>query len=62
MEQAVNQTRQAGSDALMLGLLLEWHYPDTWRSMRKEWTDYYRHEIDIDVETDFRIADIGSEQ
>lgn len=62
MEQALAETRAAGADVLHLGSLLEWNYPDAWRSLRKDWSDYYRDEIAITVATDFCISDLGSEQ
>jgi spore germination protein KC len=62
MEQVLTETRLAGTDVLKLGSLLEWNYPKTWQSLRKDWSNYYRDEIVIIVDTDFRIADYGSEQ
>jgi spore germination protein KC len=62
MEQVLTETRLAGTDVLKLGSLLEWNYPKTWQSLRKDWSNYYRDEIAIIVDTDFRIADYGSEQ
>ncbi|WP_068618523.1 Ger(x)C family spore germination protein [Paenibacillus tuaregi] len=55
LERALHQTRQLGSDALGLGLLLEWKYPGLWERIREDWTDYYKDKVEIEVKTTMNV-------
>lgn len=60
LTEAIRNTQKAGADVLQLGLLLEWNDPKLWKQIRERWENYYAHEADIKVKTDFHIVDYGT--
>ncbi|AWV33587.1 Ger(x)C family spore germination protein [Paenibacillus sp. FSL H7-0716] len=60
LTEAIRLSQQAGADVLQLGMLLEWNDPKLWKQLRERWDNYYAHEADIKVKTDFRIVDFGT--
>jgi spore germination protein KC len=60
LTEAIHLSQQAGADVLQLGMLLEWNDPKLWKQLRERWDNYYAHEADIKVKTDFRIVDFGT--
>jgi spore germination protein KC len=60
LTEAIRNTQKAGADILQLGLLLEWNDPKQWKQLRERWENYYAHEADIKVKTDFQIVDYGT--
>ncbi|MEK3767875.1 Ger(x)C family spore germination protein [Paenibacillus sp. FSL R5-0887] len=60
LTKAIRLSQQAGADVLQLGMLLEWNDPKLWKQLRERWDNYYAHEADIKVKTDFRIVDFGT--
>ncbi|WP_339315289.1 Ger(x)C family spore germination protein [Paenibacillus sp. FSL R10-2734] len=60
LTEAIRYSQEAGADILKLGLLLEWNDPKQWKQLKERWEDYYAHEADIKVKTDFRIVDYGT--
>ncbi|WP_340034465.1 Ger(x)C family spore germination protein [Paenibacillus sp. FSL E2-0202] len=60
LTEAIHLSQKAGADVLQLGMLLEWNDPKLWKQLRERWDNYYAHEADIKVKTDFRIVDFGT--
>ncbi|OMD92867.1 hypothetical protein BSK49_00300 [Paenibacillus odorifer] len=60
LTEAIRLSQKAGADVLQLGMLLEWNDPKLWKQLRERWDNYYAHEADIKVKTDFRIVDFGT--
>ncbi|MEK4156124.1 Ger(x)C family spore germination protein [Paenibacillus sp. FSL R10-2779] len=60
LTEAIRLSQEAGADVLQLGMLLEWNDPKLWKEVRERWDNYYTHEADIKVATDFRIVDFGT--
>lgn len=60
LNEAIRNTQKAGADVLQLGMLLEWNDPKLWKQLRERWENYYAHEADIKVKTDFHIVDYGT--
>ncbi|WP_419886567.1 Ger(x)C family spore germination protein [Paenibacillus sp. B-A-8] len=60
LAEAIRNTQKSGADVLQLGLLLEWNDPKQWKQLSKRWENYYAHEADIKVKTDFSIVDFGT--
>ncbi|MEK4260109.1 Ger(x)C family spore germination protein [Paenibacillus sp. FSL L8-0499] len=60
LTEAIRLSQEAGADVLQLGMLLEWNDPKLWKKVRERWDNYYTHEADIKVATDFRIVDFGT--
>lgn len=60
LTEAIRFSQAAGADILQLGLLLEWNDPELWKQLREDWENYYAHEANIKVKTDFRIVDFGT--
>ncbi|MOA42400.1 Spore germination protein A3 precursor [compost metagenome] len=57
---AIRSSQEVGADILQLGLLLEWNHPKRWKQLKERWEDYYAHEAEIKVKTEFRIEDFGT--
>ncbi|AIQ74271.1 Ger(x)C family spore germination protein [Paenibacillus odorifer] len=60
LTEAIRLSQEAGADVLQFGMLLEWNDPKLWKEVRERWDNYYTHEADIKVATDFRIVDFGT--
>ncbi|MFC9774062.1 Ger(x)C family spore germination protein [Paenibacillus chitinolyticus] len=59
LKSAFVKTREAGSDVLQLGMLLEWNYPIFWGKKRENWGDYYKNDLDIEFRCEINVKQIG---
>ncbi|MMZ64289.1 hypothetical protein D1872_266030 [compost metagenome] len=59
MEQVLNKTREAKSDAFLMSNYLDWHYPKTWHKIKVRWKDYYSSSLPIDVTVDIDLDRTG---
>ncbi|MNN63178.1 Spore germination protein B3 precursor [compost metagenome] len=59
MEQVLNKTREAKSDAFLMSNYLDWHYPKTWQKMKSRWKDYYSSSLPIDISVDIDLDRTG---
>lgn len=56
LDSALHKSKLLGTDALKLGLLLEWKYPDYWRKVRENWPEYYKDREHIQTESKVEIT------
>lgn len=61
LNSALDMTRNFGSDALQLGLLLEWKYPGYWKNIREDWPEYYKTHSEIEVKAKVDVTNITNE-
>lgn len=60
LRKALHTSQRVGADVLQLGMLVDWNYPNHWKQVRANWSDYYKNEVEIEVVTDIRIRNFGS--
>ncbi|GAF09366.1 Ger(x)C family spore germination C-terminal domain-containing protein [Paenibacillus pini] len=51
LSSAITMTKRVGADALKLGTLLEWKYPGYWKNIQEDWSEYYKNQSDIRIQT-----------
>nr|WP_268893043.1 Ger(x)C family spore germination protein [Paenibacillus lutrae] len=61
LNSAIRMTKKYGSDALKLGLLLEWNYPQYWEKIREDWPDYYKNQGDVVVKAKIDVTHITNQ-
>ncbi|CAH0119075.1 Spore germination protein B3 [Paenibacillus sp. CECT 9249] len=57
----LKKTQRLKSDILMLGSIVDWRYPRKWREIRDDWRDYYRDNVDFQIQANIRIMHFGAE-
>ncbi|MNE74776.1 hypothetical protein D3C80_1708780 [compost metagenome] len=59
MEQVLNKTRQAKSDAFLMSNYLDWRYPNAWNKIKARWKDYYASSLPIEISVDIDLDRTG---
>lgn len=60
LRNALHESQRVGTDVLQLGMLVDWNYPDHWKTVRANWPNYYKNEVEIEVVTDIKIRNFGT--
>ncbi|QOT10597.1 Ger(x)C family spore germination protein [Paenibacillus sp. JNUCC32] len=60
LRKALHTSQRVGADILQLGMLVDWNYPDHWQQVRSNWPDYYKNEVEIQVDADIKVRNFGA--
>lgn len=60
LRKALHTSQRVGADILQLGMLVDWNYPDHWHQVRSNWPDYYKNEVEIQVDADIKVRNFGA--
>lgn len=57
----LKKAQRLKSDMLMLGSIVDWRYPRKWREIKGNWRDYYKDNVDFEIQANIRISHFGAE-
>lgn len=61
LSSALRMTKNSKSDALKLGLLLEWNYPGYWKRIHEDWPEFYRNLNHVQIKAKVDVINVTNQ-